>query len=356
MPYSEIISTAFRTVWREKPLWLFGLMGTLLASLATGLSMGGMFAWQQSIMTQLMALTMTQQLDYLTVARILTVNLRGASSLWGVFACVTVLSYIVNLIMRAATVSEAGRALAGERSQAERGLGAGAGRAIYFFFLDLLWWLPVVVIFACVAGLALAGVAGLLSGVNSQNPYDITADVAGFFGLLLSSIACLGGLLLLYSILRGIFAPLMYQAVGLSADPQHRLGFGASLRHAGKLARAHLGAMLVFLVFLFGVGIAISLILRVFTIPLTGLWSLNMMSTIEDVANGVPPALPSALDRTSLYLIGLLFGLVSWLLTAFVQTFGLTLYAEVYRRLHAADAAAPIFRVGQHDAHHETPT
>ncbi len=328
MPYSEIINTAFRTLWRQKPLWLFGLLGTLLPALGAGIYLGSMFVWQESFMRHLMALTSTQQLDYLTVMRVLTVGLRGLAGAWGVLACVGLIGYFVNLIMRAATASEAGRALAGESSQSERGLAIGVRRAVSFFVIDLLWWLPAIVVSICGVVFAIAALGGFLSRANTQDAEAMMGEVVGVFVVVFSSIGCLGLLWLLYAIARSLLAPLMYQAAA-----QESFGVGQAVRQGARLARAHLGPMLIFLIFLTGLGMVLSFTLQLFTTPFSGVWAMNWAGMAEDMANGMPPAPPSAFGRTAFYGLGLLFGLATWLSSAFVQTFGLTLYAEVYRRL-----------------------
>lgn len=331
MPYSEIISTGFRTLWRQKPLWLFGLLGTLLPALAAGIYLGSIFVWQQSFTRHLLALTTTQQLDYLTVMRILTLGLRGLAGVWSVLACVSLIGYAVNLVMRAATASEAARALAGENSQSERGLTAGVRRAFSFFVIDLLWWLPAVIVSICGVGFAIAAVAGLARSANVQDSGAIAADILGVVGVFFGSIACLGVLWLLYIIARSLLAPLMYQAAA-----QESFGVGQAVREGARLARAHIGPMLVILIFLTGLGLVLSFTLQLFTTPFSGVWAMNWAGMVEDLSNGIPPAPPSALGRTAFYGLGLLFGLATWLSSAFAQTFGLTLYAEVYRRLRPA--------------------
>lgn len=328
MPYSEIINISFRTLGREKPLWLFGLLGTLLSSLGAGLYVGGVLVWQQSFMTRLVALAMTQQPDYLAVMRILTDSLGWLAGGWGIIACVSLVGYAANLVMRAATAAEAARSLAGQRSQAERGLAAGARKALSFFAIDLLWWLPALIVAVMGVALVFVVVAGLMRVVGNQDPSGLAVDFVGIFGLIFGGIGCLGLVWLLYNIARGLFAPLMYQAAA-----QEDAGLGEAVRRGGRLARAHLGPMLIFLIFLVGLGVVLSFVLQIFSAPLSGAWAFSWADIAENAANGIPPTPPSALGRTGFYLFGLLFGLAAWLIGAFSQTFGLTMYAEVYRRL-----------------------
>ncbi|MBX7236600.1 MAG: hypothetical protein K1X65_19620 [Caldilineales bacterium] len=330
MPYNEIIRLGFRTLWRQKPLWLFGLLGTLLPALGAGLYFGGILVWQQSFLTQLMALTMNQQPDYLSVMRILTGGLRGLAGVWGALACIGLIGYVVNLVMRAATVTEASRALAGEHCQSERGLAAGARKALSFFVIDLLWWLPGVVLAIGAVAFVFVVLAGLVRGVNSQDPSGIAADFVGVFGLIFGSIGCLSLVGLLFVIARGLLAPLMYQAAA-----QENASLGQAIRMGGRLARAHLGPMFIFLLFLTGLGVALSFSIQLFTTPLSGFWAFRWAAITENLANGIPPAPPSGLEQTSFYLLGLFFGLATWLTSAVLQTLGLTMYAEIFRRLQA---------------------
>lgn len=321
MPHSEIITTAFRTIWRQKTLWLFGLLGTLLPALAVGVFIGSFFVWQESFMIRFIDLAMTQEPDYLSVMRILSGGLGWLAAVWGAIACLWLIGYVINLVMRAATAHESGRALAGERSQSGRGLAMGLRKSFSFFVIDLLWQIPLVVLALVVVVFVFIVMAWLLRGANSQG-------ASGVLGLILGSVGCLSLLWLLFVVARGLFAPLMYQAAA-----QEHIGPGKAIRLGGRLARAHLGSMFVFFIFLTGLGVAFSFVSRIFTTPLSNLWTFRWTAMSENLVNGIPPAPPSDFGQAGLFLVGLFFGLIAWPIGAIIQTFGLAMYAEVLRRL-----------------------
>lgn len=329
MPHSEIITIAFRTVWRQKPLWLFGLLGTLLPALAAGIFIGSFFVWQETFMIRFIDLAMTQEPDYLSVMRILSGGLGRLAAVWGAIACLWLVGYVVNLVTRAATASESGRALAGERSQSGRGLATGLRKSFSFFVIDLLWQIPLIVLAIGAVVFGFIVIVGLVRGASSSDASGVAVGFTGVFALIFGGLGCLSLLWLLFGVARGLFAPLMYQAAA-----QEHIGLGAAIRLGGRLARAHLGSMFVFFIFLTGLGVAFSFVSRIFTAPLSNFWTFRWTAMSENLANGIPPAPPSDFEQAGLFLVGLFFGLIAWLIGAIIRTFGLAMYAEVFRRLH----------------------
>ena len=334
MDYGEIFVGTFKTIWRHKRLWLFGLLGTLLAAIGSAIYQGMTLNWQNrwfDIFNEMM-----QQPGRPGAERFpgqLMGSLAGLFAGMAIMMLAALLGYIVNLVMRGATISEASVAWGGGRTETGRGLRTGAERAIYVLVLDLLWWVPIIIILVVgyAAGfVGLLGITGLLGeGERSAGPVMLTM-CAWICGLL-----CLG---LLIAVVYGVFAPLMYQAA-----VQGRRGRGEAIGGGWRLARANLGAMIIFWLLVIILGIAVNLVLQMITLPLLMPWLSNWLQIwgtwIERAASGLPPTFPRS-NTGWLVLAGLGSGIVGWLYSSFMQTFSLTLYAAVYRRLTGAPAAA----------------
>jgi hypothetical protein len=333
MDYGQIFVGTFKTIWRHKRLWLFGLLGTLLAAIGSAIYLGVALNWQSNWFNMLNnAIQQPGRPGFERFPGQFMSSLVGLVVGVAVMILAALLGYIVNLVMRSATISEAAIAWRGGQTETGRGLRVGAERAIYVFVLDLLWWVPIWII--VVAGY-LAGIVGMV-GITS-----VTGESEGGAGaVMLTLCAWICGLLclgLLIAVVYGVFAPLMYQSA-----VQGRRELGQAIREGWRLARANLGAMIIFWLLLIVLAIAVNLILQVITLPLTLPWLTSWLAIwarwMERAMSGLPPTLPR-LNAGQLALAGLGTGIASWLYSSFMQTFKLTMYAEVYRRL--AGAAAP---------------
>jgi hypothetical protein len=247
------------------------------------------------------------------------------------------LGYVVNLIMRGATMNEAALAWKGGSTQTGRGISAGAGRAVYVFLIDLLWLLPGIVL-GC--GSAIAFTVLLLgAGSASDNSRAVGAVLLTLLAAI-CGVVCLGLLVALFS---GVFSPLMYQAAVIG-----RRGLGLAVSEGWRLAQANLGAMIIFVLLLFVLGVLVNILVSILSLPLLVPWMGSFMGdwsrAVEGASRGEPFAMPQFRSGW-LVVAGLWSALLAWLSTGFMQSFRLTLYAEVYRRLTGTaagtTAAAP---------------
>ena len=248
----------------------------------------------------------------------------------------SLLGYVVNLIMRGATMNEAALAWEGGSTQTGRGISAGAGRGVYVFLLDLLWLLPGIVL-GCGSAIAFTV---LLLGAGSAS--DNSGAVGAVLLTLLAAICgvvCLGLLVALFS---GVFSPLMYQSAVVG-----RRSLGQAVGEGWRLAQANLGAMIILVLLLFVLGILVNIVVSILSLPLLVPWMGSFMSdwswAVESASRGEPFAMPQFRSGW-LVVAGLWSALLAWLSTGFMQSFRLVLYAEVYRRLTGTRTAvaAPI--------------
>jgi hypothetical protein len=337
MPYGEIFAGTLRQMWRHKRLWLFGLIGYVLVALGSGLYMGMTLTWQ-SRWFDLVGRTM--QAPGRVMPDVLMEQMLRSLVWFGVglavFVLAAVAGYAVNLVMRGATINEAASAWREDRTDTGRGLRAGLSRALHLFAIDLLWWLPSVVI---VGGAYVVGIVLLVAGINaiSQGGRPGMTPLFGVFGLL----GCVGCLALLIAVLYGVFAPLMFQAA-----MQGSRGVGAAIREGWRLARGHLGPMIVFWLLTVGVAFALNILLSLISIPLMLPWMMSWLGgwteMMGQAMRGIEPTFPRLGQVAAIWLAlaGLGSAVTTWLSSSLMQTFSLTMYAEVYRRL-AGDAARP---------------
>lgn len=335
MPYGEIFIGTFTTIWRHKKLWLFGLLGQALIAIGGGMYLVAVLGWQNNWFQVMRGWAdrpggvgpTDMPGAFMGSLGLLLVSLTAMILL-------ALLGYVVNLAMRGATIHEAAIAWRGATTQTGRGLRAGLERAIYLFLLDLLWWMPAILL---VGGAYLCGILGLMGLAASSTG---RGDEDGAVVLAIFAVFC--AVICLYvfvGLAMAIFAPLMYQFA-----VQGRRGLGQAISEGWRLASRHLGAMIVFWLLLLILNIVVSITLQLLTLPLAWPWLSRWFgwwtALMGDFTANRPPVMPEFTPVT-VALAGIGSALASLLLQSFMQTFGLTLYAEVYRRLTGQASAPP---------------
>ncbi len=189
----------------------------------------------------------------------------------GIWMVVGLLGYIVNLVMRGATMNEAAIAWGGGRTQTRRGISVGAGRAAYVFVLDLLWLLPGLLLACGGVGAFAAVIAAAAAASDGGN------DAAGAIILtIITALCCVFCLTLLVGLLSLVFAPLMYQSAVAG-----RRSLGAAIREGWRMAQANLGAMLIFAILLWVVNIALGMLVSLLTFPFMLPWISSWMQNLS---------------------------------------------------------------------------
>ena len=331
MPYGEIVNTSLKLLWKEKNLWFFSLAGLALGSLGS-LIYTLFYAGAQGAILRNMGDWMTAPSGAPDEFVAQMMQFYGAMLGGGAIAlCGALLGYIVNLIMRGAVISEAGKALVGESTDFGRGAREGANKAVSIFLIDLLWWLPAILVGLCVGGAFVAMFLNLIGGAAAGNMEDASAAMSALGGVFATMLAMMC-VMLIYGIVLGIFAPLMYQALVLDEK-----SVGDAVRAGWNLAKANLGPMFVFLIIVVAARLALAILMQIIMAPFAGAWMMTWFQSFEDIGQGLPPSFnPMSAAMTGLMgVVGVALGL---LVNSFMQSFSLTMYANVYRRL-TADAA-----------------
>ncbi len=334
MDYGKIVSGTFGVIWKEKKLWLLGIIGLCLGSIASGLYLAGYFNWYGNFMSDIMSLSVIESDDPAVIIEAMMGSMGWLFGGMTFLFCASIIGYIINLVMRGATISEADKAWSGESVDISRGARSGAGHGLHLFIVDLLWWvLPAVFIFAGMACgfLFLFGGIGLAANSPSGDDAGAVFAILGSVFAMIGVLACLG---LLFSILQGIFAPLMYQSVVLG-----KRSIGAAIGEGFKLARQNLGPMVIFLIILFVINLGVQFIIQMASIPLMGGWMAGWIGMVQDLSAGGMPSMPAA-NTVVLLFGGLLLAIVTLLGQSLMQTFSLTLYSRVYRLLTPEEATA----------------
>ena len=327
MPFGELFTGTFGQIWRHKRLWLFGLLGLALTSIGLLVYQVFQYRWQSGWLTTMGDLMKNPGM---MPERYVSTMMSSMVWLWvgmGIWLVVGLLGYIVNLVMRGATMNEAAIAWGGGRTKTGRGISAGAGRAAYVFVLDLLWLLPGLLLACGGIGAFAAVIAAAAAASEGGN------DAAGAFILtIITALCCIFCLALLVGLLSTVFAPLMYQSAVAG-----RRGLGAAISEGWRMAKANLGAMIIFAILLWvlniALGMLVSLLTFPFMLPWLSSWMQNFSGMMESASRGMPPAMPQFGNMGWLFVATLVSALLTWLTASFMQSFRLTLYAGVYRHL-----------------------
>ncbi len=319
MNYGDILIESLKLLWREKKLWVLAGLGTLLFGLLMGFYMMGILGWQVLFVNALQDL---EQGDVDVFSHWMV----GYAGLFFLFVFGGLVGYVINLITRAAIVEEAGRAWRGESTDLGRGLRKGLHKALAFLAIDFLWGIPILVILVVAMGVGV-GLMVLVIGNDAGGGENVLA----FLGSMLAFMGVILCVSLLLAAFKGVFGPLMYQA-----SVQDDLSLGAAIGRGWKLAREHLGPMLIFLLLYWAVLFGLNIVLRLVTMPLGFVFMIPYMGFIESLDQGAMPSIPA-----SFWLMGLLSsvvtGLASWLWMAFVQAFHYTYYARVYQEFNVSE-------------------
>jgi hypothetical protein len=325
MPIGEIFTGAFQRIWRHKKLWLLAMLGLALGALGS------------LVYSLLAARWMGSYFDFMNIMMrggfdapnsVMSSSMNSMTWIWAggaVAGLFGLIGYIVNLVARGAIINEAAHAWRDQATDAGRGLRRGVQRGVYVFLLDLIWWVPVflLILGGIVAFFVLVAGSAAASEANRAGALVATSWLAFLCGG-----ACIG---LLYYLVYAVFAPLMYQSA-VAGDRD----FGAALREGWRLARNNLGAMIVFWLLLLLVGLVLGAVVQafssLFSVPLWTSWFRPFVEGLQGLGDGAMPSLPR-INGPLLMLVMLLSAGLSFLMTTFMQSLNLTVYAGVYQRL-----------------------
>ena len=352
MQYGAIVGQTFQLLWREKRLWLFGIVGVLF-------TVAGVTAYYGFSMTSM-------QMFMASSAEIMANPLAVDDSAWGrlfgpvlvsmlggvsLILLMSLLGYIINLFMRGATIDQAREAWEGHPTDFSAGVRAGVRQSARLFLLDMLWSLPGLLIAIAVSICAIAAMVGGVAAIDQDSGGGVMVFMASFIGLM-CTVGC--AVLLIY-VARALFAPMMTQSL-----LQRQAGLGAAIRDGWNLSRNNLGAMLIFALVMLAGYLAVYTVMQVASLPLSFFGMGNMMVGFNTMLESPRAVTPQIIGGLGVLVGTLIYGLGMLLATSFYQSYGLVMYAQVYRELTmgrkpelvavdnaAADAVTP---AGQPDA------
>ena len=332
MNYGQVINQGLSAVWRHKALWLLGCLGLVLDGLGSGFNSVFQIRWQLDLQRNMLLNRqllegqgpMTPQ-QFEEFWRALLGSMAGFFAVLGLLLLLTLLGYLVSLVTRGAIIDQVASAAATGTVNWRQGLRVGLNRAPYVFLIDLVWWLPYMVL---LGGFFACGIIGLISSTATAGRTG-EPNLGVFLAFTIGLPCLLLVLALVYGVVQGLFAPLMYQHA-----VQRRAGFFASVRTGWRLAAANLGPMFILLLVMFVLGLVLGIVILMFTMPLT--WLGTGLGYARPLGE-----LPGVLQVGPLLLIGLAFTVVYTLLGGFVQAAGLAIYAHAYRELTGKEAGVP---------------
>jgi len=331
MDYGKIIGETFGVIWKEKKLWLFAIIGLSLSALSTGLYMAWYFDWYGNFLSNLTGSAFPYSGNPEMIMRRMIGSMGWLFGGMSFMLCASLIGYIINLVMRGGSIAEADLAWQGESVDVGRGARRGASHGLHLFIIDLLWWvLPAVLVFggmACGLLFMFGGIAaGESAGDETGAVFAMLGSMFAFFGVM----ACLG---ILIAVLQGIFSPLMYQATVLGGRSP-----GDAIKEGFSLARKNIGPMVIFLLVMFALHVGVQFIIQLASLPLMGGWMSSWFGLMMSMSEGATPQYAGP-NAVLLFLGGMTVAAATLLGRSFSQTFGLTMYARVYRQLTAAEPA-----------------
>jgi len=332
MDYGKVINQGLSAVWRHKALWLLGCLGVVLGGLGSGFNSVFQIRWQLDFQrTMFLNLELLEGQGPMTPQqfeefwRALLGGMAGLYAALGLAMLLTFFGYLVSLVTRGAIIDQVASAAMTGTVNWRQGLRVGLNRAPHVFLIDLVWWLPSIVLFG---GLFACAFIGLISSTTTAGRTG-EPNLGMFFAFSICFPCLLLILALVYGVVKGLFAPLMYQHT-----VQRRADFAESIRTGWRLAAANLGPMFILLLVMFVLGVVLGIVILMFTMPLTWLgMGLGYARPLGE--------LPGIVQTGPLLLVGLAFTVVYTLLGGFVQAAGLAIYTHAYRELTGKEAGVP---------------
>ncbi len=321
MDYDKVIGQGFSAVWRHKSLWALGCIGVMLAGLGSGVSAAFQLNWQADLYQTFFSLfalegEMSPQ-EAQEFFRTFMGPMVGVYATAGLAMLMAFLSYLVSLVTRGAIIDQAASSATTGTVDWRQGLQAGLSRAPYLFLIDLAWWLPGIVLFGGLFACGILGMFGSIAATVDQTGEPkmgvFFASIIGFFCLFLVFI-------LLYELVVGLFAPMMYQHT-----VQRRASFFESIRAGWRIAVANLGPMFVLLIVSFLLTLLLAIGTWIFSMGFSGLGMGFAFSRLGE--------LPWVLRLGLLLAAGLAYAAVHTLLGGFIEAARLSIYAHAYQEL-----------------------
>ena len=345
MNYGALITDSFRLIWREKRLWLLGLIGLLLYIFISALSLTMSIGWPNFWVTQIQEWRPGPGLPPAELLRQLWGAMGGLLWLFVLFMILALAHYGVSLVVRAAIISEAQQAWQGQPVVIGRGLQNGLRHALGLFLIDLLWVLPMLLVNLFFVIIAFGAFFAIFNAAITDNGGNAGPALGGLGVTLVLAGCCLPIFALAWLTMYSIYSPMMYQSL-----VQQGLPPGAAIRTGWQMGRAHWKPLLVVALLLFLVGALVVAIQQTIAIPVQfstmPFWMPDFKPWLPDSNQSVyyeyRPAFYQNLpaDFTFSKWLWLIFGwgatTAVYLITmSFSQSFGLTLYARVYQELTA---------------------
>ncbi len=133
MDYGKIVSETFGIIWKEKKLWLFGIIGLSLSALSSGLYLAWYFNWYGNFLSNFMNPALLDSGDPAMIMETLMGSMGWLFGGMGFMLCASLIGYILNLVMRGGTISEADLAWEGGSVEVGRGSRSGASHGLHLF-------------------------------------------------------------------------------------------------------------------------------------------------------------------------------------------------------------------------------
>jgi hypothetical protein len=322
MDHFMIIRRALKTTWRYRALWLFGALLALTSGRGgNGGGGGGGNVTVPGAENAFPAMGVLSPVAILIVIGVIVILALAFGIIWVIVRYLSENALIKMVDEREATGTEVGVGggfrLAWSRS------------ALHFFLIDLVIFLPTVVLF--IAGLLL-GASPLLLWITRRQAVGIVGTILAI-GLILLVVLLFIALFIALGLLRHFFLRV--------AALEDRGVFGA-IREGFGLVRRHVGDVIVMGLIMFGMGIAFTLL----SIPV-----IIVLVILGLLAGGAPALLFGGLASLAFegavpWIVGiavglplffLVFGIPALFLGGLYETFKSTTWTLTYRELRAME-------------------
>lgn len=299
MDFGAIISRAARIAWQYKVLWVLGFL--------VALGSGNSFSANQLFSYSNPAPSDVQGFQDLFVDPSLILG--GIAALLCVLAILSIVFKIIALIAQGSLIAGVQQVEAEGGTSFSRAWSVGAARFWRILGLNILLFLPVIIVVGVIA-LVVGGsiAAGIAAGAASRGNDNSAGAIVGLLGGSLTLLC----VLICVAVIYGLIASAL-QTFGERAIVIDNLGVMDSLSRAWAVFKKNLGNIIVLALLMgvisFVVGIVTSLISTIIFMP-------TILTAMNEARNGLAP-ITIALGAVSFIVVVILASIVSALFVAF---------------------------------------
>jgi hypothetical protein len=316
MDYGALFTRAWNIIWNNKFLWVLGFL-VALGSGGGGSSGRANFSVGQEelpgVITDLERLMATLAPMFVALACIA--------------GLIGIVLWLLRLVSEAGLISAVARIDGGEQVTLGQAFSAGSGYLFSMVGLNLLLFLPLIVLLVIAfAVAAVGGGAGIAAAIAADDP----TAMLGSMGIIIPCLCLALCLIAILSIVLGILYPFAQRGIVLRG-----LGVVESIRQAWRFVTQNLGQIILVWLGLFLIGLVIGAIVAAILLPLSAL------AVVPAIITATQGGEFGVVEVVTVVLGGLVVVFLAALFSSVFKSYQSALWTLVYQQLVGKEKVVP---------------